>query len=82
MYNQQRGFFLDHKDDEDFQRRIDYMNKNYKKVLKALKFDSSSNYEVVPYMVMNKVMSSRYKKIKFPIISIRELEDKIKQENN
>ena len=82
MYNQQRGFFLDHKDDEDFQRRIDYMNKNYKKVLKALKFDSSSNYEVVPYMVMNKVMSSRYKKIKFPIISIGELEDKIKQENN
>ena len=77
MSNQQRGFFFDHRDDEDFQRRIDYMEKNYKKILKALKFDSSNNYEIIPYMVMNKVMSSRYKKIKFPIISIGELEDKI-----
>ena len=31
---------------------------------------------------MNKVMSSRYKKIKFPIISIGELEGKIKNEND
>lgn len=77
MFNQQRGFFFDHRDDEDFQRRIDYMEKNYKKILKALNFDSSNNYEIVPYMVMNKVMTSRYKKIKFPIISIGELEDKI-----
>lgn len=77
MFNQQRGFFFDHRDDEDFQRRIDYMEKNYKKILKALNFDSSNNYEIIPYMVMNKVMSSRYKKIKFPIISIGELEDKI-----
>ena len=33
-------------------------------------------------MVMNKVMESRYKKIKFPIISIGELEKIIKDENN
>ncbi len=77
MFNQQRGFFFDHRDDEVFQRRIDYMEKNYKKILKALNFDSSNNYEIIPYMVMNKVMSSIYKKIKFPIISIGELEDKI-----
>lgn len=77
MFNQQRGFFFEHKDDEYFQRRIDYMEKNYKKILKALKFDSSNNYEIIPYMVTNKVMTSRYKKIKFPIISIGELEDEI-----
>lgn len=80
MYHQQRGFFLDHKDDEDFQRRIDYMKNNYKKILKALKFDSSNSYDIIPYMVVNKVMSSRYKKIDFPIISIGELEDIIKNE--
>ena len=33
-------------------------------------------------MVVNKVMSSRYKKIDFPIISIGELEDKLKNGNN
>ena len=82
MYNQQRGFFLEHKDDEDFQRRIDYMEKNYKKILRALKFDTSNNYKILPYMVMNKVMESRYKKIKFPIISIEELKEIIKNENN
>ena len=82
MYNQQRRFFLEHKDDEDFQRRIDYIEKNYKKILKALKFDTSNNYKILPYMVMNKVMESRYKKIKFPIISIGELEKIIKDENN
>lgn len=82
MFNQQRGFFLDHKDDEDFQRRIDYIEKNYKKILRALQFDTSNNYKILPYMVMNKVMGSRYKKIKFPIISIGELEDIIKNENS
>ncbi len=81
MYNQQRRFFLEHKEDEKFQRRIDYMNANYKKVLKALGFDTSNEYKVVPYMVMNKVMSSRYKKIEFPIISIEELENEIRREN-
>lgn len=82
MFNQQRGFFLEHKDDEDFQRRIDYIEKNYKKILRALKFDTSNNYTILPYMVMNKVMQSRYKKIKFPIISIGELKEIIKNENN
>ena len=82
MFHQQMGFFMNHKDDEDFQRRIDYMRENYKKILNALKFDSSNNYEIIPYMVVNKVMSSRYKKIDFPIISIGELEDKLKNGNN
>lgn len=81
MYNQQRGFFLDHKEDEKFQRRIDYMKNNYKKILKALKFDSCNDYEIIPYMVMNKVMESRYKKVDFPIISIGELKEEIDKES-
>lgn len=81
MYNQQRGFFLDHKEDEKFQRRIDYMKNNYKKILKALKFDSCNDYKIVPYMVMNKVMESRYKKVDFPIISIGELKEEIDKES-
>ena len=79
MFSQQRNFFLVHKEDEKFQRRIDYMNRNYKKILKTLGFDTTNEYDVIPYMVVNKVMSSRYKQIKFPIISIQELENEIRK---
>ena len=77
MFAQQRNFFLEHKYDEKFQRRIDFMNENYKSVLKSYGFSDVTGYKVVPYMIFNKVMTSRYKKVNFPIISIKELEEKI-----
>lgn len=82
MYTQQRNFFLEHKYDEKFQRRIDFMNKNYKRILKSFGFIDSTGYQVVPYMIFNKVIVSRYKKLKFPLISIMELEEELRKNCN
>lgn len=73
MYMQQANFFLNHKYDEKFQRRIDYMNQHYKELLETLGFDHYKEYKIKPYMVTNKILISRYKKIEYPIISIYEL---------
>ena len=81
MYTQQRNFFLEKKYDEKFQRRIDFMNENFRRVLKSFGFIECTGYKVIPYMVFNKVISSRYKKLKFPLISIMELDEIISKEN-
>lgn len=68
---QQKSFFFQHKDDEKFQRRIDYMNNNFSKILSS--FDISiSEYTIKPYMVTNKLFISRYKTIDFPIVTFDE----------
>ncbi len=73
MFDQQRNFFKENKYIEKFQRRIDFMNNNYKRVLKSFGFVDVSGYNVLSYMVFNKVMISRYRKIDIPLISISEL---------
>ena len=57
-----------------FQRRIDYMVKHHKSFFLSQSIDTDDSFEVKPFMVINKVFSSQVKKIKFPIISINELE--------
>lgn len=71
---QQKGFFQQNKYDKKFQRRIDYFTVHMISILTALKIDDPSEFRVLSYMVVNKVFSSRYKQIKFPIISYHELE--------
>lgn len=73
---QQKSFFYQHKDDEKFQRRIDYMRNNLSKVISVLELEAV-DYKVIPYMVTNKLFISRYKKLDFPIISYFELIQKI-----
>ena len=73
MFDQQRNFFKENKYIEKFQRRIDFINNNYKRVLKSFGFVDVSGYNVLSYMVFNKVMISRYRKIDIPLISISEL---------
>lgn len=73
---QQKNFFFQNKYDVKFQRRIDYLTDNYRKVLKSLKNDISE-YQLVPYMVTNKLFVSKYKKINFPIITYSELQQKL-----
>lgn len=68
---QQKSFFFQHKDDEKFQRRVDYMMSNYKKVLGDLGL-AVEDYTVIPYMVTNKLFVSRYKSIDYPIVSYDE----------
>lgn len=76
-YMQQYNFFLDKKYDEKFQRRIDYMEENYKNILFKLTKKEYDKLEIVPYMVTNKVFFSRYKKIDYKILSINELEESL-----
>ena len=71
---QQKSFFFQHKDDEKFQRRIDYVEKNTSKVLASFGV-ADDNYTVIPYMVTNKLFESRYKDISFPIITFSEFND-------
>lgn len=73
---QQKSFFFQHKDDEKFQRRIDYVKENTGKVLKSFGI-TPTDYSVVSYMVTNKLFESRYKEISFPIITFSELKDMI-----
>ncbi|WP_040285754.1 YecA family protein [Sporosarcina koreensis] len=69
---QQKSFFFQHKDDEKFQRRIDYMRGNLSKVISEIGLEES-DYKVIPYMVTNKLFTSRYKKLEYPIITYSEL---------
>lgn len=78
---QQKSFFFQHKDDEKFQRRIDYIMDNYKKVLNDLGLEVEE-YTVIPYMVTNKLFASRYKEIAYPIVSYDEFYRIIMQGKN
>lgn len=73
---QQKSFFFQHKDDEKFQRRIDYVKENTGKVLASFGV-ADDNYSVIPYMVTNKLFESRYKDLSFPIITFSEIKDLI-----
>ena len=77
MYRQQNRFFNEHKEDEKFQRRIDYLHENVDQVIQQLGYTEYTGYKVIPYMCMNKVLVSRYKKVAFPIVSYLELEELI-----
>ncbi|HAS74184.1 MAG TPA: hypothetical protein DCS67_08585, partial [Clostridiales bacterium UBA8960] len=79
---QQKGFFHQNKYDEKFQRRIDYFTEHMISILTALKIDDPSEFRVLSYMVVNKVFSSRYKEIKFPIISYHELKKILDDRDN
>jgi hypothetical protein len=73
MSMQQTNFFLNHKYDEKFQRRIDYVVEHYKEILEGLQLDYSKVYKIKAYMVTNKILFSRYKEIGYPIVSFYEL---------
>lgn len=85
MYRQQNRFFNEHKEDEKFQRRIDYLCENVDKVIQELGCEEYTGYKVIPYMCMNKVLVSRYEEIGFPIVPYTELVEiisKSRKENN
>jgi hypothetical protein len=73
---QQKSFFYQHKDDEKFQRRIDYIKNNLSKVISVLGLENK-DYTVISYMVTNKLFDSWYKKLDFSIISYHELMQKL-----
>ncbi len=74
--NQQKMFFTKEKFDEKFQKRIDYFSKV------AMSFFANHGYDtegftINPYMVVNKVFSSYYKHVQFPIVTFDELKREI-----
>lgn len=69
MYRQQNRFFKENKYDEKFQRRIDFLNANYAEVIRDLKLPIEK-YNIKPYMCVNKVFVSRYKKIALALMSL------------
>lgn len=64
MYRQQNRFFNEDKSDEKFQRRIDFLRKNYEEVIKDLQLPKAE-YTIRPFMCTNKVFLSRYKDVDF-----------------
>lgn len=71
---QQKGFFQQNKYDEKFQRRIDYLKNNYRTFFNNIGYElNDEEYEVKPFMVVNKVFDSYYKKIAFSIATFDEL---------
>lgn len=73
---QQKNFFIQGKYDVKFQKRIDYAMTNISKILTSLNLPLD-NYQIIPYMVTNKLFASRYKEINFPIITFSELQEKL-----
>ncbi len=71
---QQKSFFMQHKDDEKFQRRINYIRQNTSKVLSSLDV-VEHDYKIIEYMVTNKLFESRYKVISFPIVTLDEFKE-------
>lgn len=74
MYMQQSNFFLVHKYDEKFLNRINYMKGHYKEILETMQIEYSKEFSIFSYMVTNKILISRYKKIEYPIVTLSELE--------
>ena len=75
---EQTRFFEKEKYDEKFQRRIDYLKGNYEAFFCNMGYNiGTEKYEIKPYMVVNKVFDSYYKKIGFPIVTFDELKKMI-----
>lgn len=77
--NQQRHFFKEEKFDEKFQKRIDYFSKVFCSFFSNLGYEVTEEFQIMPYMVVNKVFSSYYKDVGFPIVTFDEL--KLQLEN-
>lgn len=75
MYTQQKRFFYEQKEDEKFQKRIDYLEENLSTVVKQLGYVHFSDYILKPFMCINKVFIPRYKKVMYPIVSYSEMID-------
>lgn len=71
--NQQKHFFKEEKFDEKFQNRINYFSKVFCSFFSNLGYEVSEEFQIMPYMVVNKVFSSYYKEVGFPIVTYDEL---------
>lgn len=76
--NEQKQFFKEEKYDEKFQKRINYFSEIYRSFFLNIGYDLGEiEYRIKPYMVVNKVFESYYKKVSFPIVTYDELRSEI-----
>jgi len=76
--NEQKRFFKEEKFDEKFQKRINYFSKVYRSFFSNIGYDlGECIYQIKPYMVVNKVFESYYKKVLFPIVTYDEIKSEI-----
>jgi hypothetical protein len=78
---QQRNFFFQHKYDEKFQKRIDYMKNNYMNYFKSQNIELDQPYSIKALMITNKMFDSLFKKIDFEILSFEEFKNTISKTN-
>ena len=71
--SQQKNFFYKKKYDEKFQRRIDYFTSIANDFFASKGITDTKGFKIMPYMVVNKVFSSYYKAVRFPIVTYDEL---------
>ncbi len=75
--NQQKRFFIEDKYDEKFQKRIDYFSSIMVSFFSSFGYSITEEYVIQPYMVVNKVFSSYYKPVSFPIVTYGELKKEL-----
>ena len=75
--HQQKRFFFKEKFDEKFQKRIDYFKLVAHSFFSNHGYNNTENFTIQPYMVVNKVFSSYYKHIDFPIVTFDELKESL-----
>ena len=78
---QQKSFFFQNKYDEKFQRRISYFEENKTTILHSFRMDQFASFTLSPVMITNKLFVSRYKKIRFPIMTFTEFRKKLEEKN-
>lgn len=71
--NQQKHFFKEEKFDEKFQKRINYFSEVFCSFFLNLGYEVTDEFRIMPFMVVNKVFSSYYKDVGFPIVTYDEL---------
>jgi hypothetical protein len=76
--NEQKRFFKEEKFDEKFQKRINYFSEIYRSFFANIGYElEDCVYQIRPYMVVNKVFESYYKKVLFSIVTYDELKSEI-----
>lgn len=78
--NQQKRFFKEERFDEKFQKRIDYFSKVFCSFFLNLGYEVTAEFQIMPFMVVNKVFSSYYKDVSFPIVTYDELKQHLEDD--
>jgi len=70
--------FINNGNDKKFEKRINYLSDNYRKILKSFEIENpEDDYAIKSFMVTNKVFIPLFKKFKFECITFHELKTEL-----